>query len=80
MEGEETSYRCTTENVFSKEDKMLKSIQIWWERNGQKTLVLKSERIDYNLHLTPTQLIQRPDTTQVTCYRPTHRKSKPRYA
>lgn len=66
MEGEETSYRCTTENVFSKEDKMLKSIQIWWERNGQKTLVLKSERIDYNLHLTPTQLIQRPDTTQVT--------------
>ena len=44
MEGEETSYRCTTENVFSKEDKTLKSVQIWWERNGQKTLVLKSSQ------------------------------------
>ena len=32
----------------------------------KRRLLLKSERIDYNLHLTPTQLIQRPDTTQVT--------------
>lgn len=66
MEGEETGYRCTTENVFSKEDKTLKSVQIWWERNGQKTLVLKSENIRYNLAISPSLLTQRPDTTQVT--------------
>ena len=66
LEKEEKSYRCTTENVFSKRDGLLQQVQIWWERDGQKTLVLKSEHIVYNLPLVPSVLVQRPDTTQVT--------------
>ena len=66
LEKEEKSYRCTTENVFSKRDGLLQQVQIWWERDGQKTLVLKSEHIVYNLPLVPSVLVQRPDTTQAT--------------
>ncbi len=60
------SYRCTTENVFSKRDGLLQQVQIWWERDGQKTLVLKSEHIVYNLPSSPACSCNAPDTTQVT--------------
>ena len=66
LENEEQSYHCTTENVFSKTDGRLKSISIWWEKDGQEILVMKSEHIEYNVPLVPADLIQHPDTTQVT--------------
>ena len=64
LEGREDSYRCTTENVFSKADGCLKAIRMWWERDGRKTLVLESEHIAYDVPLSAARLTQRPDSTQ----------------
>ncbi len=59
------TYRCITENVFSKHDGLLQQIQMWWECDGRKTLVMKSERIAYNVPLTTGQLIKCPDTEHI---------------
>ena len=63
LEKEEKSYRCTTENVFSKRDGLLQQVQIWWERDGQKNIGV--EKRTYCL-----QLATRPQRARATAPTP----------
>lgn len=53
---------CVIENVFTKQDGLLREIRIWIEHGGRRTLVLKSEKIVYNVLLDREQLIRLPET------------------
>ena len=61
----DTAYRCITENVFSKNDGLLRSVKMWLERDGNKTLVLESRGIKYNTIVISDSLLKRPSHEQV---------------
>lgn len=54
-------YKCTTENVFTKKDGLLRQMQISIEREGKKIVILKSSDIKYNTSLSKKALLQLPD-------------------
>ena len=48
------------EMVFSKNDGLLRSIKVWHEEDGQKTTVLESVIMDYNVSIDKAQLLALP--------------------
>ena len=50
------------ENVFSKSDGLLRQVRMWVEVDGEKTLVLKSGQMVYNVAIDKTDLLRLPDT------------------
>ena len=56
------------ENVFTKNDGLLRFVKLWVVNDGQKTLLLHIDNIQYNVMMSRANLIQIPDTqwTDVT--------------
>ena len=56
------------ENVFTKNDGLLRFVKLWVVDRGQKTLLLHIDNIQYNVMMSRANLIQIPDTqwTDVT--------------
>ena len=56
------------ENVFTKNDGLLRFVKLWVVDKGQKTLLLHIDNIQYNVMMSRANLIQIPDTqwTDVT--------------
>ncbi|MBQ8052045.1 MAG: hypothetical protein IJ197_10840 [Bacteroidaceae bacterium] len=56
------------ENVFIKNDGLLRFVKLWVVNDGQKTLLLHIDNIQYNVMMSRANLIQIPDTqwTDVT--------------
>ena len=56
------------ENVFTKNDGLLRFVKLWIVDRGQKTLLLHIDNIQYNVMISRTNLTQIPDTqwTDVT--------------
>lgn len=61
-DSEQKKQKCTIENVFSKNDGLLRQIRIWVEYAGKKVLLLSSSDIKYNISLDKKELLQLPDT------------------
>lgn len=61
-QGKSKAYDCVIENIFTKQDGLLREVRMWIEQDGRRTLLLKSEKIDYNVFLDKEQLIRLPQT------------------
>lgn len=60
-DSEVKKYKGTIEYVFTKKEGLLKKVQIWVERNGEKIVIFKSSDIEYNTFLSKEALLQLPD-------------------
>lgn len=58
--GEMKEYKVTMQNVFSKNDGLLRSVKIWVSANGTKTLMMHIDDIRYNIMLNKNSLIALP--------------------
>lgn len=55
------------ENVFSKNDGLLRFVKLWLVEKGKKTLLLYIDNIQYNIMMSRTSLVQVPDVQWVDC-------------
>ncbi|MDD3039889.1 zf-HC2 domain-containing protein [Bacteroides sp.] len=54
-------HKCIIENVFTKNDGLLREIRVWVEQNGKKVLILSSSEIKYNTLLRKEDLLCLPN-------------------
>ncbi len=66
--GKTGDCKVEVENVFTKNDGLLRFVKLWVVDKGQKTLLLHIDNIQYNVMMSRANLIQIPDTqwTDVT--------------
>lgn len=55
------------ENVFSKNDGLLRFVKLWLVEKGKKTLLLYIDNIQYNIMMSRASLVQVPDVQWVDC-------------
>lgn len=55
------------ENVFSKNDGLLRFVKLWLVEKGKKTLLLYIDNIQYNIIMSRASLVQVPDVQWVDC-------------
>ncbi len=55
------------ENVFSKNDGLLRFVKLWLVDKGKKTLLLYIDNIQYNIMMSRASLVQVPDAQWVDC-------------
>jgi outer membrane lipoprotein-sorting protein len=58
--GKMKEYKVTMQNVFSKNDGLLRSVKIWLMADGSKTLMMHIDDIRYNIMLNKNSLIALP--------------------
>jgi outer membrane lipoprotein-sorting protein len=58
--GKMNEYKVTMQNVFSKNDGLLRSVKIWLMADGTKTLMMHIDDIRYNIMLNKNSLIALP--------------------
>ena len=54
-------HKCIIENVFTKNDGLLREIRVWIEQEGKKVLILSSSDIKYNTLLHKEDLLRLPN-------------------
>lgn len=59
--GKMDNCKIETENTFSKNDGLLRSVKVWCIDKGTKTLMLHIDDIQYNLFLNKEEIIALPD-------------------
>ena len=66
--GKMGDYDVEVENVFNKNDGLLRFVKLWIVDRGQKTLLIHIDNIQYNVMISRTNLAQIPDAqwTDVT--------------
>lgn len=60
--GKAEKVHVIIENLFTKNDRLLRRVRVWIMQNGRRILVAKSGKIEYNLMLSKAQLIALPTT------------------
>lgn len=54
--------KVEVENVFSKNDGLLRFVKLWVEHNGKKILLLHIDDIRYNVMMSRTTMLQKPES------------------